>query len=269
MENALGICNWAFEALADPACCAALRRCGISGVQLEIGEGACSLRRSAVRAAWRRCARAHGIEILSLMFNETLGLNIAAERVSAARRHLEEKLNLAIAVAVEMEIPLLVIPSFRASGLGGRTALARTADFLCRARRKAVVQGVDVASENILEPARLGELLGNAFPPPVRLYLDMANYMLHAGRPVANMLEVLLPLAVEQAHVKDGLPGRPGSLPLGEGEADIKAALSVLKQCSFPGWLVIENLYGGGAAYWQGRNPWDCLKRDILWLRKF
>jgi sugar phosphate isomerase/epimerase len=112
--------------------------------------------------------------------------------------------------------------------------------------RHAAGKGVTISLETGQETAaELEEFLDRVTSARVGVNFDTANLVLYGMEEPAAALARLLP-RVTSLHIKDGLPppderslGREARL--GEGQADVRECLRILRESTFSGPLIIEN----------------------------
>ncbi len=126
----------------------------------------------------------------------------------------------------------------------------------------ATARGVTVSLETGQETAAVLEgFLDRLRPLRVGINFDTANLVLYGMDLPPAALKRLLP-RVTSVHVKDGLPpADPRALGretrLGEGKADVRECLHILRQAHFEGPVIIENYVWRDS----GTDPLDELRR--------
>lgn len=271
MSIRFGICNWTLGFLENPESCAWLAGQGLQGVQLDLGrcEDGFPLTDPARCAAWQRESRRHGIELCSVMVNEVMRHPMTAPEGSEGRQRAELALRRGVEATAALNLSLLVVPSFRASGLetAGEEEMAATVACLQLACDLAKPHGIVVASENVLSPGDMQDLARRVNRSNFELYLDSFNYSFWAGTHLPDMLPQLLPMNGKEFHVKDGTHELTGCLPLGQGMSSLAESLAVLRQCRFDGWILLENFYERPGFVGGGLDAARLVHQDLEYLR--
>lgn len=269
MTDKIGICNWAFPALQDPECCAALRAAGIAGLQLELGprdataQPLCS---PSIRRRWLEAAADCGITLLSLMLTGLMTHSLTGRKGKSSLKAAWDMLTRGLHAARALGLNKLCLPSFSASAVNDEDDLCATADFLRRAVAFARFRNVAVVTENVLPPPKMERLTAEV--PGCALYIDAANYRFFRNESLVPRLSRLAAYGIDEIHMKDGSVGKPGTRLLGEGDAEIGACLTALKTLGYKGWLVLENYYTHPSFIAESTKPFDLLRRDIAYLRR-
>jgi L-ribulose-5-phosphate 3-epimerase len=123
-----------------------------------------------------------------------------------------------------------------------RSMLEATESLARYAAGKGVTLSLETGQETAAE---LEEFLDRITTARVGVNFDTANLVLYGVETPPAALSRLLP-RVTSLHIKDGLlPADPRSLGretrLGEGRADVRECLRILRQSTFSGPLIIEN----------------------------
>lgn len=266
-----GICNWTLHVLEKPEGCAWMAEQGLQGVQLDLGslEDDFPLADPARGAAWKREAQRHGIELCSVMINEVMRHGMTTPAGSEDRRIAELALRRGVEATAGLNLPLMVVPSFRASGLerAGEEEMEATVACLQLACDLAKPHGIVIASENVLSPEGMRELSRRVNRSNFELYLDSFNYSFWSGAHLPDLLPDLLPMNGKEVHVKDGTKEQTGCLPLGQGMSDLAATLAGLQQCRFDGWIFLENFYERPGFVGGDLDVSQLVRQDLAYLR--
>lgn len=153
-------------------------------------------------------------------------------------------MRIAIDAAVEMNVGLVFIPSFRASEICTEDDFKRTTAFLQKACDYADPYDLRVATENTLGVNGNLQLIREVAHPKFRILIDTLNPVLWGHNPV-DLLNQLWPHIAPQIHVKDGINGEMGNAVLGAGEGNFAETGRTLVSLGFDGILISENDYCG------------------------
>lgn len=148
-------------------------------------------------------------------------------------------------------------------------AYLRVVAAVSEVARYASGRGVTISLETGQESAEeLLDFIARIKGGDVKVNFDVANLVLYGRDDPPSALRRLLP-KVTSVHVKDGIPpaehGRLGiERRLGEGRANVKECLRVLKEAGFQGPLVIENYMARST----GDDPVQELARAKAFIEK-
>ena len=219
---------------------------GFAAIHLDAGElgGDLRLDDPALQAGYRRAAQETGIEITAIApgYLNDYGLTSPAGSENAER--CRQIIQIAVDAAAKLNVPLVCLPSFRASEIRSEQDLQRTAEVLRETCDYAAAHNLLVATENTLGVEGNLKLLESASRPNLRVLLDTQNPCLW-GHNVADLTERLRPHLSNQVHVKDGTEGHMGNARLGAGEAGFIETARALQAGRFAGDLISENDYLG------------------------
>jgi L-ribulose-5-phosphate 3-epimerase len=219
---------------------------GFAAIHLDAGElgGDLRLDDPALQAAYRQAAQATGVAITAIApgYLNDYGLTSPAGSENAER--CRRLIQIAVDAAAQLNVPLVFLPSFRASEIRDDADLRRTAEVLQETCAYAAAHGLLVATENTLGAADNLKLLEAVGRPNLRVLLDTQNPYLW-GHHVAGLVERLRPHLSAQVHVKDGRQGQMGNALLGAGEAGFAETMRALQAGGFSGDLISENDYLG------------------------
>jgi L-ribulose-5-phosphate 3-epimerase len=219
---------------------------GFSAMHIDSGDldGDLRLDDDAVRDRYRRAAGETGVAIAAIAGGGLNDLGLTSPPRSANADNCRASIRIAIDAAVDLGVPVVFLPSFRAGEIRDEADLRRTAEVLAEACDYAADRPITIATENTLGAEANLRLLAIAARPGLRILLDTQNPYLW-GHPVAPMVDALWPHLVDQVHVKDGRDGVMGDAALGEGESDFAATAGALRRHSFAGTVISENDYHG------------------------
>jgi len=164
----------------------------------------------AVRQSYVRAAQTTGVTIMAISPGDLNDLGLTSPAGSANAHRCLDSIRIAIDAAVEMHVPLVFLPSFRAGEIRDTSDLRRTAAVLAEACDHAAGRPVTIATENTLGAEGNLRLLDAVGRPDLRVLLDTQNPAWWGHR-VASMVDVLWPHLADQVHVKDGRDGQMGT----------------------------------------------------------
>ncbi|MEU5426476.1 sugar phosphate isomerase/epimerase family protein [Streptomyces olivoreticuli] len=235
---------------------------GADGVQLDLGGPGRGepLDAPGTVEALRERSAATGVVLLGVAANTLNDIGLTAPAGGADARRVRETVVRLLDTAHALGAPLAFVPSFRRSAIDGSEALRRTAEVLAWAAAEATSRGLVLANENVLDAARAVELVEGVGSPAFRLLLD--TYNPHAaGIDTVGLIAGAGRHFADQVHVKDGLGGADGTVPLGAGDGNVEAVLAATARHRVGvRTLVLENDYRDGDTV--------RLATDIAWARR-
>lgn len=236
-NNPIGICLWTLPG-QDPASLGLAAGLGYKGVELDLGlqrRAKYSLRIPAVRQAFARMARIHGLSFPSMALNGIPMNDPSREKFCLAA------VDSALEAAQDLSIPLLQMPSFFDCGMNTEEEFASTVRILSYACRRAESLGVVIASENQLDTAGNLRLIREVDHPLFAIYFDTGNPIWLDGRDAPEMLVQLLPY-IRETHVKDlHLVNGGYNRPLGQGDCRFAESMTILRDSAYAGWIIDES----------------------------
>ncbi|MFD6950858.1 hypothetical protein A6A08_19145 [Nocardiopsis sp. TSRI0078] len=223
-------------------------RVGADGVHLDLGgpgRGPRIDRRGAL-AHLRRRSEETGVAVLALTANVLNDIGLTAEPGGTDALRVRRILIRLMDAGHALGAPLVFVPSFRRSAIGGPSDLRRTIDVLRWAAPEAAARGLLLASENVLAPDQAGELVEGVGSPVFRLLLDTWNPRA-AGVDPLPLVRDAAPHWADQVHLKEADGGTVGRAPLGRGHPPAADVLRALTDHGVRiGALVLENDYRDG-----------------------
>jgi L-ribulose-5-phosphate 3-epimerase len=218
---------------------------GFESVHISSGalDGPFRLDDDRVREEYRRASADTGVRIDAISPGDLNDLGMTSGPGTPAAARVGQTIRIAIEAAIDLAVPLVFLPSFRAGEIRTDEDLRRTADVLAEACDLAAGR-LTIATENTLGSADNRRLLEASGRPDLRILLDTQNPALW-GHPVAPLVEELWPSLTDQVHVKDGVDGEMGDAPLGAGDSGFDDTAAVLRRRGFSGALISENDYHG------------------------
>ncbi|NJM41807.1 MAG: sugar phosphate isomerase/epimerase [Anaerolineae bacterium] len=234
---------------------------GVAAIQIDAGESGVApfLSNTAVRQGYKRAAQATGVKITGIVSNllNVHGMTNPAGTVQANK--CWDAIQMALDAAMDMDIPLVYLPSFNDGEIRNQTDLQRTAELLHKACEHVADANTVVATENTLGVAGHLALIDAVAHPSLRVLIDSLNPVYWGQRP-AELLRELWPWVCDQVHAKDGTNKVMGNALLGTGEANFEETAETLKSLAFSGYVILENNY---ASDFEAR-----LRTDIATLRQ-
>lgn len=242
---ALGVTAWSLDGRGSEAVHEAATL-GFDTIHIDSGDldGDLRLDDDAVRDRYVQACRARGVSVGAIAGGDLNDLGLTSPAGSRNAERCWDSIRVAVDAAVDLEVPVVFLPSFRAGEIRDDAGLRRTAEVLAAACDYAGARPVMIATENTLSVDGNLRLLRAAARPDLRILLDTQNPALW-GHPVASMVDALWSQLAPQVHVKDGVDGEMGNAVLGEGASDFAATADALRRHGFTGALVSENDYHG------------------------
>jgi sugar phosphate isomerase/epimerase len=251
---AIGVCSWSLQVKSIPELRRLLDRLGVNTVQIACGDPH--------HAAWEEgdrlpeAARAAGFDLTGTMLGfpgedyttpqtiqQTGGFGnpaTRAERLERFRWALDHTRALGL---TDLMLHAGFLPE---PGASDRRPFL---DTLARVSALAAEKGITVAFETGQETADLlRRTLDDLKCPNLKVNFDPANMLLYDKGDPLRAVEILGP-DIRSVHVKDAnrptVPGNWGEeVPLGQGQANIKAFVQTLKRVDYRGPLCIEREVG-------------------------
>jgi L-ribulose-5-phosphate 3-epimerase len=219
---------------------------GFTAIHIDSGDldGDLRLDDDGVREAYRRAAVEAGVTIAAVAGGGLNDLGLTSRAGTANALKCRDSIRIAIDAAVDLGVPMVFLPSFRAGEIRTGADLRRTADVLAEACDYADGRPLTVATENTLGTEANRRLLASADRPGLRILLDTQNPHLW-GHSVAAMVDDLWPHLIDQVHVKDGRAGVMGDAALGYGDSGFGETAAALHRHGFAGVAISENDYHG------------------------
>jgi len=231
----------------------AAREIGYDFVELSIDESDPRLsrldwpkqRRKAVREAVDRT----GVRIQSLSLSAHRRFPLGSPSLQTRQRALtlfEGAIDLAVDIGIRL---ILVSGADNYYGESTEETRAWYLENLGRGLRKASSAGVLLGLENwdiqIDSLSKAVSIIDQFNSPWLQLYVDLGN-LVYAGRDVLSELEHAQG-HIAALHIKDTVPGRLRSVPLGEGKVPFREAFEALVSQGFHSPAVVE--------LWTGEDP--------------
>ncbi len=252
----MGLAEWRLPVRGPDAVCLAAHL-GAEGIQLDLGGPG--------RAPWldettrlirvRNQLADSGVVPLAVSVNVLNDIGLTAEQGTAAAEQVRCVILRALNVAVKLDVRLVFLPSFRRSAIDSPLALARTIDVLRWACSEACARELLLATENVLAPQQLRQLIEHVDSPHLRVVLDTGNLSTVGLDPVA-ILQAAAPVLACQVHIKK----TNDQMPLSVEDAAVLDTLVELHRIHLAvEALVLENDYREGTL--------ARVSADLNWLR--
>jgi 2-epi-5-epi-valiolone 7-phosphate 2-epimerase len=254
----IGLVDWRLSVSGKEAVLLAAR-VGADGIQLDFGGPG--------RAPWldfpgrltelRSALAQSGVAPLAISINVLNDLGLTAKKDTARADQVRRVIIRAMNTATKLNVGLVLLPSFRRSAIEGQCAFARTAAILKWACAEARDRGQLLATENVLAPEQLRQLIALVDSSNLRVMLDTGNTS-KVGLDPVDIVQAAGPILATQIHIKNANE----RAPLSTENRDVLKALTELYRIRLPvDALVLENDY-------RDRDP-ECISNDLGWLRTF
>lgn len=255
----VGICEWAVPSRRMDRF-SVCKEMGYQGMVVDLGwyDKPDSLSNKDMRETYKELSQEHHIEMTTLSVN-----NIYYQGMSVASAYDEmvNTFDALMAVALDMNIGLLQIPSFGKGMITNKEEFENTAkclEYLCRISEGS---GVTIGWESSTNGADSLRMLEKINQPHLKLYFDTANPLwLCGGLDGPATLEVIKEHVVE-IHMKevayDETSKRFDFVALGEGQVKLMDSIDIIKSMNYSGWVHNEN-----------ELSYETLKKDAAMLKK-
>ncbi|MGH9349182.1 MAG: sugar phosphate isomerase/epimerase family protein [Vicinamibacterales bacterium] len=246
--DAIGIATWCLDPSAPDALVRAAAL-GFRSVHVDFGSPAIPgcLDSGAAIDTLRRLARQQGATLLALALNFVNEVPLDAD--AAAGDGIERGIRAAVTAAGQLDIPVVVVPSFEQAAIRNDDALRQYARRVRCACIEAASSGTTmVASETPLGARDLLRLAALVDHPRFRILLDTQNPAI-AGHDAVEIVEQVSDLLWPEVHVKDGAGGM-GNRPLGAGDSGLARTLRAAVRAGFARTWILESEWSSGDAGW-------------------
>lgn len=220
------------------------KEAGLDGVQLETGsfEKGFPMCQKRIRDKFMNDSVNFGIEFPSLVMNDLCTNGVVKGKNCETGKIAYNHMQLAIEAAVDMNIKVLMFPSFFANFIETEEDFKNTVEALKFCCDMAGVHDITVAHESVLNVTEQISLMDAVNMPNLKLFFDTQNYKFFKNFNQMEILGGLYPQILDQLHVKDGIDAMSGSL-LGEGLAQFEEQIKYLKEKEYSGWYIFENYF--------------------------
>ncbi|MCD8217533.1 MAG: sugar phosphate isomerase/epimerase [Clostridiales bacterium] len=268
MKNVvIGACDWALpgNGLYATAIAASV---GLDALSLKIGlcENDYPLTQPEMQRIYLEEQQKYGIEYCAIALNDFDNIPMHARKGTEHYDTVWGMLKRAVPTAKALGVKIIQVPGFAASEIKTEADMQHSAkafQYLCDA---AGEYGIQVASENILDPERFVQLYEMVDRKNFGLYFDSQNYQVSGGFSEVAILDKLYPYMCNQLHVKDGPDVMSGGL-LGTGTSKFYDSMAWLDAHDYSGYILLENYYDVYPLRAQADNPYDLLREDIKILK--
>ena len=161
----IGVTQWSVDG-RGPETLFRAAALGFDTIHLSSGEldGDLRLDDDAVREAYLRATRESGVAIEAISPGDLNDLGLTSPAGSTNADACRDSIRIAIDAAVDMHVPLVFLPSFRAGEIRDESDLRRTAEVLAEACDLAAGRPLTIATENTLDAEGNLRLLAAAGP---------------------------------------------------------------------------------------------------------
>lgn len=264
MDIKIGICTYTIKALQQPESCKLIKELGFDGLQLDLWEDWHKFDDPKIQQAWINEAKKYDLKLCSLILNTFLDLSLNSPKNLALANELTVN---GLRVASQMGLAEVIYPSFRNSLVQTKEDLTATKACLNFACEQAKQYGLTVGWENSLTPDAAKAVQAENWSN-FKIYLDTFNYPFVSNQEFIPVLTELLPVSVQEIHIKEGDTTCSGAMLLGTGTGQISAIVGKLKELNFTGWLMIENFYERSTFKSNGLSSLELAQQDLSYLRK-
>lgn len=239
----IGVAEWCLDC-RGPLAIYRAARLGLSAIHIDTEDSVAniSLRSLKIQNAYRKAIDDTGVQITAIAVNSLnqFGMTHAPRSIQAER--CWEMIQLALDAALNLQVPMVYLPSFNDGEIHNHRDLMRTADAIRRACVSSEGSKILLATENTLDGKGNLELLAAVGHDRLRVLIDTLNPVLW-GHSTSSLVEQLWPYMCNQIHAKDGTAGEMGNATLNTGIANFEETASTLCSLYFDGYLILENQY--------------------------
>ncbi len=202
----------------------------------------------------------YGVQITALAGNQLNDIGLGTEINRHDRKIVEDLIISILDVASRFSVPLVFLPSFRQGHITDQASLKRTANILRWACQEAQQRNIVLANENDLSGILARQLMAEVNMENFCLIFDCFN-LVKAGHSAIEILTQMDGCFATQVHIKDGLIGKEGYMPLGQGDGQLKTILSALMKTTWAKLYVLESDYRDYKSL--------LLQNDLQWINQF
>jgi L-ribulose-5-phosphate 3-epimerase len=187
-------------------------------------------------AAIRALSAEHNVAVRSLCADYFM--DFAFVRATDAER--TERIGRLVALlgqARQIGVTRVVLPFVDSSSIRDEADRAAVIDTLQRALPAARAAGIELHLETSLPPDEFGALLARIPDPLVKVNYDSGNSSSLGYRPTEEFMAYGYRLG--SVHIKDRVLGG-GTVPLGQGDADLDAVFAGLRRLNYSGDLILQ-----------------------------
>ena len=244
MNIKFGACEWALPG-NGVASIRLAKEAGLEGLQLGFitYEHGFMLSQQWFRDYYREEAEKYGIALPSLAICEFDRYGMRNSKTSEKGKIAWEIIALAVEAAADLNMEMIMMPSFVDGFIDTEDDLHNTAEALRYACDLAAKHNIIIASENLLTLERNALLFQEVNRKNLAAFYDSQNYKSNLGWEQVPMLEGLYDILYPEIHVKDGVGESISCRLLGEGDTDFSGTMHVLQTRNYQGWIHLENYY--------------------------
>jgi sugar phosphate isomerase/epimerase len=266
----LGITEWSLP-VDGPYGCKIAANVGFEGIQLDVGSYARNFPKTKriIQDAYLEAAEQYGITYTAMACNELDVYSMVAPKGYPERGIALRTITSAIDAAAAMDIPIVMVQSFKASAIETEQDFERAMNVITYVSQYALDKGdITIGVENLISVENLLRLLEEVGNPNVKIYFDTQNYYLDQKVNVAAMVKPLVPHICE-VHVKDGYECdvEPSGALLGKGASGFYQTIDELRKYEYTGWLISENFYDRGPISNLSEDPVELMLKDYHVLK--
>lgn len=244
MNIKFGACEWALPG-NGVASLKLAKEVGLEGLQLGFltYERGFMLSQKWFRDYYREEAEKYGIALPSLAICEFDRYGMRNPKNSEKGKIVWNIIEMAIEAAVDLNMDMVMMPSFVDGFIDTDEDLQNTADCLRYACDLAAKHDIIIASENLLSLERNAQLFMEVGRKNLTTFYDSQNYKSNLGWEQVPMLEGLYNNLYPEIHVKDGVDDIISCRLLGQGDTDFAGTMRFLRDHDYRGWIHLENYY--------------------------
>jgi len=190
----------------------------------------------------RKDAENYGVRIEAVALNVLEVISCAQSRHSIAGKRCRDIALMAIDSAEQLDAEFVYVPCFGENEIKTAEDLSRHAEFMHELCMRLNGSCLVLASENTLDGPKNLKLISEVGHPRMCILFDLYNPMIH-GIDSCSLLKSIRPHMCESIHIKDGVGGVCGDVPIGEGDAKLHECASILMSSHFGGSVILENKY--------------------------
>jgi sugar phosphate isomerase/epimerase len=242
------------------------REAGMDGLQLSIGSHAKGypLTQKYIRNAYLEAAKRYGLEYPSIVVTDLAVNSFVQGKNTDKGRIAYYQMRLAVEIAAEMGISMVMIPNFYGNFIVGEEHYDNTAEALAYVCDLAKPNNIMITNETVLiweNQKRIFDMINRS---NLKLFYDSMNYWYFSQIDQMTELKKMYPYIGDQLHLKDGNECCLSSFPLGSGKADFYSQAEYLKQQGYQGWIIIENFYQEPLMRrWNESDEMQLIKNDL------
>lgn len=261
-----GIVEWALPAEGRYGCEVA-HKAGLQGIQVNLGSYQTGYHLScpAMQKIYREEAQRWEIEFPSLAVNCLCDIGMTRKEGTKEREIARHSIRLGIDTARQMDIGLVMLPTFHDGYLRTEEDWRLTVDCVREACRYAQSKNIVIALENVMSPTEWLRFKDEVAEGNLKIMYDNQNYSVCRQY---DDTEIYTAIQNEVAgiHVKDGFTEMSTHM-LGEGGCNFFKTACAIRQSSYSGWIYAENYFDQLPLRDQG-DPYELMRRDVITMKQ-